>query len=451
MDEDLAEYALTISKAKYVEIRMENIEENEILFVNGVMKESNIKEKEGFSIRVIDGGIGFYFSNEISRKEIRKGIERAERMAKLGNKIVGMSEEKMEKSKYEIPGKEASIEEKLDFIKDVDEMVKKHQRIFSYNDKITEKIYMNNEGGKIFSKIPRIYLYYLLTVSNGGIEQMSREFGNTGGWEMVEKWDVVSHIQHDVKFLSDLIKKGRKPPHRGDVILSPYITGLIAHESCGHPFEADRILGREAAQAGKSYADKNLIGKRIGNPCISIADDPTIPQSYGFYLYDDEGVKAGERILIKDGIVNQFLHNRETGYEMGCKSNASARGVYGKECIVRMANTYFMPSDYKMDEMMEDIKEGVYMVTFMEWNIDDRRMNQKYVGEEAYIIKDGELKGIAKHPAIEISTFDFYKKVDAAGKNLEFYPATCGKGDPMQGIEVSTGGVDLRLRDVVIK
>ena len=447
----MVEYALKISKAKYMEVRMEKIEENEILFVNGVMKESNIKEKEGFSIRVIDGSIGFYFSNEISREEIKKGVEKAEKMAKLGNKRVGMSEEKMEEGRYEIHGKEVDIEEKLDFIKSIDGEVKKHQRVFSYSDKITEKIYMNSDGGKIISRIPRIYLYYLITVSNGGIEQMNREFGNTGGWEMVEKWDVIKHLQHDIKFLSDLIKKGEKPPHRGDVILSPYITGLIAHESCGHPFEADRILGREAAQAGKSYADRNLLGKRIGNECISIADDPTIPQSYGFYLYDDEGMKAGKRILIKNGIVNQFLHNRETAYEMGCGSNASARGVYGKEPIVRMANTYFMPGDYEMEEMMEGIKEGVYIATFMEWNIDDRRMNQKYVGEEAYIIKEGELTGIAKHPAIEISTFDFYRKVDAAGKNLEFYPATCGKGDPMQGIEVSTGGVDLRLRDMVIK
>ncbi|HDN50734.1 MAG TPA: TldD/PmbA family protein, partial [Thermoplasmatales archaeon] len=185
--------------------------------------------------------------------------------------------------------------------------------------------------------------------------------------------------------------------------------------------------------------------------CVTVVDNPALPNTYGYYRYDDEGVKARERVLIKNGIVNEFLHNRETAYEMHCNSNASARATYGKEPIVRMANTYFAPGDHSLEELIEDVKEGVYMVTFMEWNIDDRRVNQKYVGEEAYLIKNGEIGGIATHPAIEISTFDFYRKVDAAGKELSFYPATCGKGDPMQGIEVSTGGVDLRLRDMVIR
>ncbi len=450
LDEDLAEYALKISKAEYAEIRIEEHRGNELLFVNGLLKEASFYENYGFSIRVINKGMGFYFSNVVNKEKIREGVEKAEKMAKL-QKEVKLSDEKAYVDKYEIKGEFPDIDEKLSYIKSLDELLKDKQRTFSYEDKVSEKLYMNSEGSKIHSKIPRIYLYYLLTVSDGKTEQMHREFGNAGSWNSVEKWEVEKHIQHDLQFLKNLIKKGEKAPPEGDVVLSSYITGLIAHESCGHPFEADRILGREAAQAGKSYASLELMGKKIANECISIADDPTIPNSYGFYKYDDEGIKARKRILIKEGVVNEFLHNRQTAYEMNCKSNASARATYGKEPIVRMANTFFMPGDYNFEELIEGIKQGVYMKTFMEWNIDDKRINQKYVGEEAYIIKNGEIAGIAYHPAIEISTFDFFKKVDAAGKNLEFYPATCGKGDPMQGIEVTTGGVDLRLREVKIK
>jgi len=449
--EELAEHALKISRAKYVEVRIEKQNRQDILLVNGVLRGAGTEENYGFSIRVIDGGVGFYFSNIVSKEEIKEGVRKAEKMARIQKGNVGLSEEEMHCESYEIKGDFPDIDEKMEYLKEIDGVAKEHERTISYEEKIQEKLYMNSEGARIFSKIPRIYLYYLVTVADEKIEQMHREFGNTGGWEVAEEWRVEEHLRHDINFLKDLIKKGRKAPQRGDVILSPYITGLIAHESCGHPFEADRILGREAAQAGKSYATPDLIGKKIGNECISIADDPTLPKSYGFYKYDDEGVKAGQRILIKEGIVNEFLHNRETAHEMHAKSNASARATYGKEPIVRMANTYFMPGDYSLEEMMEEIKEGIYMKTFMEWNIDDMRINQKYVGQEAYIIKNGEINGIAYHPAIEISTFDFYRKVDAAGKKLEFYPATCGKGEPMQGIEVSTGGVDLRLRDVAIK
>ncbi|MEM2935409.1 MAG: metallopeptidase TldD-related protein, partial [Candidatus Thermoplasmatota archaeon] len=90
-------------------------------------------------------------------------------------------------------------------------------------------------------------------------------------------------------------------------------------------------------------------------------------------------------------------------------------------------------------------------VTFMEWNIDDKRINQKYVGNEAYIIKNGEISGIAKHPSIELSTFEIFSKIDAVGKNIEFHPATCGKSEPMQDMEVYTGGANIRLRNVRIK
>ncbi len=450
LDEDLAEYALKISKAKYVEIRIERIVGNELLFVNGSIKEANLYENYGFSIRTIKNGMGFYFSDIVNKEKIREGIEKAEKMAKF-QKEIGLSEEKTYVDKYEIKGNFPNIEEKISFIKDLDEVVKEEQRTFSYEDKFSEKIYMNSDGSRIYSKIPRISFYYLITVSNEKIEQMHREFGNVGGWNFIRKWNTEKWLEYDINFLKKLIEKGEKPPSEGDVVLSPYITGLIAHESCGHPFEADRILGREAAQAGKSYAFPGLLGKKIANECISIADDPTIQNSYGFYKYDDEGTKARKRILIKNGIVNEFLHNRQTAYEMGCKSNASARATYGKEPIIRMANTFFMPGDYSFEELIEDIKEGVYIKTFMEWNIDDKRINQKYVGQEAYIIKKGDIAGIAYHPAIEISTFDLFKKVDAVGKNLEFYPAICGKGEPMQDIEVSTGGVDLRVRGMKIK
>ncbi len=451
VDEDLTEYALNVAKARYIEIRMEKREKNEILYINGELKSVDFYENYGIAVRVIDKGIGFCFSNIVNKKKIKECVEKAEKMAKLQKKSIRLSEEKAYENKFEMKEDFPDIDEKIEFIKNLDEIAIKHQRTFSYYDETVDKLYMNSDGSKIFSRIPRIYLYYLITVYDGKIEQMHREFGNAGGWDFIKNWKADEKLTHDISFLYDLIKKGERAPPKGDVILSPYITGLIAHESCGHPFEADRILKREAAQAGKSYATEELLGKRFADDCISIEDDPTLPNSYGYYKYDDEGIKARKRTLIKNGIVNEFLHNRQTAHEMNCRSNASARATYGKEPIVRMANTYFVPGDYSFEEIIEDVKEGVYMATYMEWNIDDTRINQKYVGEEAYIIKKGEICGIAYHPSIEISTFEFYKKVDAAGKKLEFYPATCGKGDPMQGIEVSTGGVDLRVRNVRIK
>jgi len=245
-------------------------------------------------------------------------------------------------------------------------------------------------------------------------------------------------------------KKNKKGKY--DVILAPELVGIIVHESCGHPLEADRILGREAAQAGESYAKIDSIGKKIGSEKVNIVDDPTVKGSYGFYLFDDEGVKARRKFLIKNGIINEFLLNRETALLLKTKSNGSARAMnFAREPIIRMSNTFMLPGDYSLDEMIEDAKKGIFVKSFTEWNIDDVRWNEKYVGFEAYGIENGEIKDFVRRPVIETTTEELYSKVDACSKDLQFVAGTCGKGEPMQGVPVWMGGPYIRIRGLRVK
>ena len=116
-----------------------------------------------------------------------------------------------------------------------------------------------------------------------------------------------------------------------------------------------------------------------------------------------------------------------------------------------MANTFVLPGKMSEEEILEGVKNGVYMKSFTEWNIDDKRFNQRYVGREAYIIENGELKYPVARPVIETTTEKFWTAVDAVSENIEFDAATCGKGDPMQGVPVYTGGPSIRLREVYVK
>ena len=152
-----------------------------------------------------------------------------------------------------------------------------------------------------------------------------------------------------------------------DVVTGPEVTGIAVHESCGHPYEADRIFGREGAQAGESFVKKSDIGKRIGSNIVTIADDPCVDGGFGYYLYDDEGVKARRKILMKNGLVNEFLHNRETAAMMNMKSNGGARANgYDKEPLVRMSNTFVLPGEHNDDELFRDVKKGIYLKSFRE-------------------------------------------------------------------------------------
>jgi TldD protein len=330
-------------------------------------------------------------------------------------------------------------------------------RMFSFGTSITEKYIVNTEGSVISSYVPRIGAWGFITVvENGRPEQASEGFGYAGGWEVIRKWKITEKMTHAAKVLQRVIKEGKAvTPRKMTLVCGPEVTGIATHESCGHPMEADRILGREMSQAGRSFIYPKgpfWLGTRIGSSAVTIIDDPTVKNNYGYYEYDDEGIKARPRYLYKNGIINEFLHNRETAAKMGTRSNGSSRAVsYDREAIVRMANTFVQPGDFDEEEMFEDVKQGVYMRSFMEWNIDDVRFNQRYVGREAFWIEKGELKHPIARPVIETSTQIFWSAVDAVSKKVEYIPGSCGKGDPMQGIPVYMGGPLIRLREVYVK
>jgi TldD protein len=238
-----------------------------------------------------------------------------------------------------------------------------------------------------------------------------------------------------------------------DVVCAPEVVGIMVHESAGHPYEADRILGREAAQAGESFISASMRGSRIGTDDVTVVDDPRLKNKYCHFRYDNEGVKARENTLIKNGIINSFLHNRETATAMGLpRSNGCSRASdYAKESMVRMSNTYLKKGTHTEDELIEGVHEGIYLKNYMEWNIDDRRLNQKYVGAESYYIKDGKIQYPVYNPVLEVTTPKLWSSVDGLGKKVTFHAGQCGKGEPMQGIPVTFGGPVMRLRNMRIQ
>jgi TldD protein len=472
LDKDIADFALNYAAGKkvdYAEVRVHSVNSEGVVMRNGVLDAYVYDVDSGFCIRMlVDGGIGFASTNKWTKEEAKTIIDKAFKFAqtaKRKDKIV-FAEEKSVKANWKVDQKkkieDISPETRIEAVMAIDKEltslgINVAARMLSIRTYFTEKYFINTEGSVISSFIPRIGAYGFITVvENGKPEQAGRQFGYAGGWEALDEWKINEQIIHEAKVLQRLIKEGKSiKPEKIDLVCGPEVTGIAAHESCGHPMEADRILGREMSQAGGSfiYSDGAFwLGAKIGSSVVTIVDDPTLKNSYGYYEYDDEGIKARPRYLYKNGVINEFLHNRETAAKMGTRSNGASRGLnYDREAIVRMSNTFVKPSDMNEDEIFEDVKRGVYMRSFTEWNIDDKRFNQRYVGREAYWIEKGELKQPLARPVIETTTQIFWSAVDAVSKKVEFDAANCGKGDPMQAVPVYTGGPIIRLRKVHVK
>ncbi len=466
MDKDLADSVVKKAQelgASYAEVRLESFDASAFLMKNDTPEISDFQKSYGIGARfLVNGAMGFMAINDLKKAVVMKRLEETIKTIKASSRLlktpIKLASEAPAKHEWVVPQKQklqdVDPKDKMEYLFDVRKAIKGVDRTQSFLqlfESMSKKYYTNSEGSMIYSETPRVGLFYLLTVTgNGDSEQRMLEHGASGGWENVKKWNTIYNVGQEVRALKAVLEKGKAAP-KGDVklVLSPELVGILVHECCGHPTEADRIMGREAAQAGESFLTKDWLGRKIGSEAVTVVEDPTIEGSYGFYNYDDEGVKARRRFLIKDGKINDFLHNRQTAALMGIKSNGAARSVnYSFEPIVRMANTIMLPGKHSFQELIEDVKLGVYMKSFTEWNIDDRRWNQRYVGCESYLIENGEIKTPVRRPVLEITTPGFYERVEACGNDVKFVAGECGKGEPMQGLPVWMGGPHIRLNNV---
>ena len=453
--------------AEYAEARLHARIGMEITLRNNELMGVASIDEVGAAIRVLrDGGLSFASTARLTSQGLVEAVERAVAQAKrpgLGTRY-RFSEERLGHAKIEVVAKKPfdsmDLESKILLLKDVWEKASQAVRetklvslMVEYQEVTEVKEILTSDGGYVYSSTPRLFIGITATLVHPqkGSLQRSIELGASKGLEALEEWKPGDRVAEELARLERVLVEGTEPPKDPvPVVLGSEVVGLISHESAGHPMEADRIWGREAAQAGESYVKPEMIGReRIGNENATVVDDPTIPGSYGFYLYDEEAVPARPRYLYREGLLYEPLHNRWSAAVFGAKSNAAARAMnYKSEPIVRMANTYLTPGDYRFEELLEEAGNGVYIKSYMEWNIDDIRWGQRYVGLEAYMIRNGELAEPVLNPVVEFTTKWYYSSIKAKSRDLRFYAGICGKGEPAQGVPVWFGGPDVLLEPI---
>jgi len=445
--------------SRYAEARFMSLDSRGVSYRNGIFEGTASVKEEGYAVRVVNESISMAYVDSEDWDRAKELIGEALKHSHFPGKN-SLYEGEAIRDSWKVEGKrkieDVPIDDRIEIVKDMDKLQESFDaavRMNAVGDKKIRQIYENSAGSRIEGETSRVSYFYLAGVMEGGeFEQSAEEFGGTGGYEVIDGLHLEDRISNDLRDLRESLVAPRPNPGKFDVVVGPEISGIVAHESCGHPAEYDRILGREGAQAGESF----LAGKpdhfRIGSDMVSVVDDPTMAKSYGYYKYDDEGIPARKRYLYRNGLTNEYILNRESAARLGVESNGGGRsGSWNLEPLARMSTTYIEPGDHKFDELFDGIRRGIYIKSFTEWNIDDIRFNEKYVGKEAYFIENGDLTGRVKRPIIETNTINFYSSIDAIGSDLQFNAGTCGKGDPEQGVDVWMGGPHMRLRGLYIQ
>ncbi|MBD1839096.1 TldD/PmbA family protein [Coleofasciculus sp. FACHB-501] len=226
------------------------------------------------------------------------------------------------------------------------------------------------------------------------------------------------------------------------VVLDPYLAGVFIHEAFGHLSEADFVYENPRMQ------ELLTLGKPLAIKQLNVVDDATMPDLPGSLKYDDEGVPAQRKYLIKDGILTQRLHNRETAGKLQEAPTGNARALNATyPPLVRMTNTGIEPGEHSFDNMIGDIEEGVYAVRMLGGQTNGEMFT--FAAAEGYMIRNGKIAERVTDVSLTGNVFQTLKDIEAIGNDSIYINGGCGKGGQMP-LPVSVGGPHLRIKNVVV-
>ena len=441
---------LSKCNADYVEIRFEQNQTTQISYRGGKLEEVGRAYSSGGNIRaLVKGGWGFVCFN--SGDKLDDYVELAVKQAKLA---CGEG--------FTLPYREPVMDIVEVLVKDNaadTPLVKKKQLFDEYNDimltspqiqdsrigyqDVNRKvIFANSEGSYIEQDKPDLTLRVTaIARRNGEIQQAGLSLGSVGDFSAIE--NLHDEVKEVAKRAAALLHAPQVKGGEYTVVLDPIIAGVFAHEAFGHLSEADFVYQNEPLR------QVMVLGKRFGDKHLNIVDDATIPGLRGSYRYDDEGMPATKTYLIHEGVLVGRLHSRETAARMGEKPTGNARAInYLFPPIVRMTNTFIEPGSASFEEMLGEIKDGVYV---RDWYGGTTSLEMfTFSAGEAYRIRDGKLAELLRPVVLTGNVFVTLGNIDAIGNDLGMNQGGgCGKGG-QSPLPVSNGSPHIRIRHCVI-
>ncbi|MFC0134788.1 TldD protein [Massilia eurypsychrophila] len=247
-------------------------------------------------------------------------------------------------------------------------------------------------------------------------------------------------------------------PGKYDLVLSPEHLFLTIHESVGHPTELDRVMGYEANYAGTSFAtlDKWATKKfKFGAERVNFIADKTTPGSLGAVGYDDEGVRSKQWDIIKDGVLVNYQATRDQAHLIGEKEShgCSYADSWNSVQFQRMPNVSLAAGKAPLtpDEMIKDVKKGIYILGRGSYSIDQQRYNFQFGGQLYFEIKNGKITGPLEDVAYQSNTQEFWNSCSAICDQRDWRMGGSffdGKGQPSQVSAVSHGSATTRFNGI---
>ncbi|MBD3189351.1 MAG: hypothetical protein GF308_01840 [Candidatus Heimdallarchaeota archaeon] len=434
----------------YADIRVENKFASNLGLRNGVVCGSKTQLQDAIGVRIlIDGVWGFAATSSLDNRSIKRIIDQAIKTAKKiarnypDNKLV----------LGEVPKRKTSVADDckknpqfIDFEDRMDLITWVNTNILSQSNDInlldlklienhSQQVFFNSEGSEIEQILIRSSLLLGTSINNTNNFPSVRTvaFGGVGGIEQFNNYDFQRFLDGFIKTIPGIAEAKFIKPTKRPVVLNEEMGWNLCHEFC-HAIESDLILENKSPLGLQ-------IGRKIGSEKVTIVDDASF-KGFGEYYFDDEGIKASGTLIMEDGILYDFLQNRETAVKLNAIPTSNGRAesaLYPPQ--VRQSNTFFEPGDYSFNELLEEVKNGLFVCDSFGGNADMFHGNFQLDAQFGRKIVNGELGDYVTGFALVGNLYKILGQIGGFSKNVWSFPAFCGK----KGQRVSVGVISPKV------
>ncbi len=383
----------TVAGADDGELFLERQRSEALVFDDGRLRNGSFDASEGFGLRAVLGETtGYAHSSEISESALRRAAGTAQLAVGAGGGVMAPPPMRTNTRLYgdDDPILGASFAVKVDLLREIDAFARAlDPRVVQVSATLAashqEVVILRPEGGIYTDIRPMARMNVSVILEDGE----HRETGGVGGGGRhgIEGLMAPAHWQglvHEALRIAAVnLRAEAAPAGQMDVVLGAGWPGILLHEAIGHGLEGDFNRKKTSAFAG-------LMGQRIAAPGVTVLDDGTLPDRRGSITIDDEGTPSARNVLIEDGILVGYMQDRQNARLMGVTPTGNGRREsYGHAPMPRMTNTYMLGGTARRDDLLTDLRDGLYAVGFGGGQVDITSGKFVFSCTEAYRVRNG--------------------------------------------------------------
>ncbi|AJE45943.1 TldD protein [Celeribacter indicus] len=425
-----------------------------LVFDDGRIRTASYDASEGFGLRAVRGETaGYAHSTEISEAAIRRAAETARLAVGDGGGTLAEGPRATNLRLYtdENPLEGTSFEAKIETLSEIDAYLRDlDKRVVQVSASLAashQEVFILRPEGTLVSDIrPLARLSISVIVEQAG----RRESGNAGGGGrfgltgLVDPahWKPVA--REALRIATVNLEAVPAPAGVMDVALGPGWPGVLLHEAVGHGLEGDFNRKKTSAFAG-------LMGQQVAARGVTVLDDGTLPDRRGSLTVDDEGTPSSKTTLIEDGILVGYMQDRQNARLMGVEPTGNGRREsFAHAPMPRMTNTYMLGGDAAPEEIVADMKDGIYAVGFSGGQVDITNGKFVFNCTEAYRVQDGRIGAPVKGATLIGDGATAMKHVRAIGNDMALDPGVGMCGKQGQSVPVGVGQPTLLIGGLTV-